>query len=49
MSAPLVEVLDLAKVFDVSPPWLNRVVERKPKASRVKSSETFLVGRRLKS
>ncbi|SHI14463.1 RlmE family RNA methyltransferase [Pollutimonas bauzanensis] len=26
----------------------QRVVERKPKASRVKSSETFLVGRRLK-
>jgi peptide/nickel transport system ATP-binding protein len=31
MSGPLVEVRDLAKVFDVSPPWLNRVVERKPK------------------
>ncbi|QPF72530.1 dipeptide ABC transporter ATP-binding protein [Roseateles sp. DAIF2] len=28
----LVEVQDLAKIFDVSPPWLNRVVERKPKA-----------------
>jgi peptide/nickel transport system ATP-binding protein len=28
---PLVEVRDLAKVFDVSAPWLNRVVERKPK------------------
>ncbi|MEO6985705.1 MAG: RlmE family RNA methyltransferase [Paralcaligenes sp.] len=27
----------------------QRVVERKPKASRDKSSETFLVGRRLKS
>jgi peptide/nickel transport system ATP-binding protein len=27
----LVEVQDLAKVFDVSPPWLNRVVERKPR------------------
>jgi peptide/nickel transport system ATP-binding protein len=27
----LVEVTDLAKVFDVSPPWLNRVVERKPR------------------
>jgi 23S rRNA (uridine2552-2'-O)-methyltransferase len=26
----------------------HRVVERKPKASRPKSSETFLVGRRLK-
>jgi len=27
----LVEVLDLAKTFDVSAPWLNRVVERKPR------------------
>ena len=32
MSNALVEVQDLAKIFDVSPPWLNRVVERKPKA-----------------
>lgn len=31
MSRPLVEVRDLAKIFDVSPPWLNRVVERKPR------------------
>jgi peptide/nickel transport system ATP-binding protein len=30
MSA-LVEVQDLAKTFDVSAPWLNRVVERKPR------------------
>ena len=29
MSEILVEVKDLAKVFDVSAPWLNRVVERK--------------------
>ena len=28
---PLVEVEDLAKTFDVSLPWLNRVVERKPR------------------
>ncbi len=27
----LVQVEDLAKIFDVSPPWLNRVIERKPK------------------
>ena len=27
----LVEVQDLAKIFDVSAPWLNRVVERKPR------------------
>lgn len=31
MSRPLVEVKDLAKTFDVSPPWLNRVLERKPR------------------
>jgi peptide/nickel transport system ATP-binding protein len=29
--AALVEVRDLAKTFDVSAPWLNRVVERKPR------------------
>ncbi len=31
MSAALVQVNDLAKVFDVSAPWLNRVVDRKPR------------------
>src|SRR6266513_565966 len=29
--APLVQVRDLAKTFNVSAPWLNRVVERRPK------------------
>jgi peptide/nickel transport system ATP-binding protein len=29
--SPLVQVTDLAKTFDVSPPWLNRVIERKPR------------------
>jgi peptide/nickel transport system ATP-binding protein len=29
--SPLVQVHDLAKTFDVSAPWLNRVVERKPR------------------
>jgi peptide/nickel transport system ATP-binding protein len=29
--APLVEVRELGKVFDVSAPWLNRVLERKPR------------------
>jgi peptide/nickel transport system ATP-binding protein len=29
--SPLVDVKDLAKTFDVSAPWLNRVIERKPK------------------
>ena len=27
----LVSVRDLTRVFDVSDPWLNRVIERKPK------------------
>jgi peptide/nickel transport system ATP-binding protein len=31
LSTPLVEVADLSKTFDVSAPWLNRVVERQPK------------------
>ena len=31
MSAALVEVDGLAKTFDVSAPWLNRVAERKPR------------------
>ena len=31
MSAALVEVKDLAKTFEVSAPWLNRVLERKPR------------------
>ena len=28
-TTPLVQVQDLSKTFDVSPPWLNRVLERK--------------------
>jgi peptide/nickel transport system ATP-binding protein len=28
---PLVRATDLAKTFDVSAPWLNRVIERKPR------------------
>lgn len=31
MTAPLVEVRDLTKTFDVSAPWLNRVIERQPR------------------
>ncbi len=31
MTAPLVQVRDLAKTFEVSAPWLNRVIERKPR------------------
>ena len=30
-SAPLVRATDLAKTFDVSAPWLNRVIERRPR------------------
>ena len=28
---PLVQVRDLSKTFDVSAPWLNRVIERQPR------------------
>ena len=31
-AAPLVELVKVAKTFDVSPPWLNRVLEGKPRA-----------------
>jgi peptide/nickel transport system ATP-binding protein len=31
VSVPLVELIDVARYFDVSPPWLNRVIERKPR------------------
>jgi peptide/nickel transport system ATP-binding protein len=30
-AAPLVRATDLAKTFDVSAPWLNRVLERRPR------------------
>jgi peptide/nickel transport system ATP-binding protein len=29
---PLVQLTDVTRTFDVSPPWLDRVVERKPRA-----------------
>jgi len=31
VKAPLVRATDLAKTFDVSAPWLNRVLERQPR------------------
>ncbi len=31
MSETLLELRDVARQFDVSPPWLNRVLERKPR------------------
>jgi peptide/nickel transport system ATP-binding protein len=30
-SAPLLELIDVARYFDVSLPWLNRILERKPR------------------
>ncbi|MEJ1158274.1 ABC transporter ATP-binding protein [Prosthecomicrobium sp. N25] len=51
---PLLEVRDLARVFDVSKPWLNRVIEREPRrfvkavdgvSFEIRKGETFaLVG-----
>jgi peptide/nickel transport system ATP-binding protein len=32
MSEPLLEMIDVARTFDVSPPWLDRVLEGKPRA-----------------
>ncbi|WP_332119304.1 oligopeptide/dipeptide ABC transporter ATP-binding protein [Azorhizobium caulinodans] len=53
-SPPLVEVRDLYRVFDVSKPWLNRVIEREPRrlvravdgvSFSIRKGETFaLVG-----
>ncbi|WP_209428107.1 oligopeptide/dipeptide ABC transporter ATP-binding protein [Pararhodobacter sp. SW119] len=31
MTAPLVEVADLSRRFDVSPPWVTRVLQRRPR------------------
>ncbi len=32
MSEPFIQIRDLKRVFDVSRPWLNRVLENLPKA-----------------
>ncbi len=32
MTGALLELVDVARTFDVSPPWLDRVLERKPRA-----------------
>ena len=32
MSEPLLELNDVARYFDVSPPWLDRLLERKDRA-----------------
>ena len=43
---PLVEVRNLERVFDVSKPWLNRVIERQPKAFLTAVSDISLDIRR---
>ena len=32
MAEALLTLADLARTFDVSPPWLDRMLERKPRA-----------------
>jgi len=45
--APLVEVSNLTRVFDVSKPWLNRVIEGERKAYlKAVSGVSFAIGRR---
>jgi len=46
-SAPLVEVRDLTRVFDVSKPWINRVVEGEKRLYlKAVSGVSFSIGRR---
>jgi peptide/nickel transport system ATP-binding protein len=46
-SAPLVEVCDLTRVFDVSRPWLNRIIEGEGRAYlKAVSGVSFAIGRR---
>ncbi len=46
-SCPLVEVDRLRRVFDISGPWLNRVVERRPRRTlTVVADVSFHIGRR---
>ncbi len=45
-ATPLVELIDVARHFDVSPPWLNRVLERKPRALlKAVDGVSFTIGR----
>jgi peptide/nickel transport system ATP-binding protein len=45
-AAPLIELVDVARHFDVSPPWLNRVLERKPRALlKAVDGVSFAIGR----
>ena len=52
MSTPYVEVTDLRRLFDVSKPWLNRVIEREPRrfltavdrvGFEIRKGETFAI------
>ena len=46
-AAPLVEVRDLARVFDVSKPWLNRVIEGEKRTYlKAVNGVSFTIGRR---
>jgi peptide/nickel transport system ATP-binding protein len=47
MSAPLVEAKSLTRVFDVSKPWLSRLIEHEPKAYlKAVTGVSFSVGSR---
>ncbi len=44
---PLVEVKDLGRIFDVSKPWLNRVIERLPRRLLTAAADvSFSIGKR---
>ena len=44
---PLVEVKGLGRVFDVSKPWLNRMIEREPRRLLIAAADvTFSINRR---
>lgn len=46
MSSPLIEVDNLTRVFDVSKPWLNRVIEREAKQFlRAVDNVSFIINR----
>jgi peptide/nickel transport system ATP-binding protein len=57
-ATPLVQVRNLRRVFDVSPPLLNRIIERTPRqyltavddiSFDIGRGETFRAGRRIGS
>jgi peptide/nickel transport system ATP-binding protein len=46
VSTPLITLTDVARYFDVSPPWLNRVLEREPRALlKAVDGVSFSIGR----